>query len=249
MRVVRRYQEVPLSVYERRHPLTRKVLIDRITNEGTTATGEIKRPENIKGVMPKLLIKYGIYTPLRIAHFIGQMAAETGRFDSLLENGSEQYFDKNYGPGTVQGNKLGNNVIGDGTRFKGRGAIHLTGRENYSKYNDFRGGINASSFCIEPNNTLLATNAYYAFDAAGYYWSSKQKYIKVNGKPVESGKLSINYWADKGSGYNDAREVTGRINPGHMAFDTVRWPAFEHAWFILNDSIDSVANCISIDME
>lgn len=52
--------------------------------------------------------------------------AKTGRFSSFIENGDLSYFDM-YEPGTNQGNKLGNNIVGDGARFKGRGTIHLTG--------------------------------------------------------------------------------------------------------------------------
>jgi hypothetical protein len=41
-------------------------------------------------------------------------------------------FDR-YEPGTPAGINLGNTVVGDGARFKGRGYVQLTGRDNYTR--------------------------------------------------------------------------------------------------------------------
>jgi predicted chitinase len=38
-----------------------------------------------------------------------------------------------YEPGTSAGNRIGNNQTGDGPRFKGRGYVQLTGRDNYTR--------------------------------------------------------------------------------------------------------------------
>ena len=216
------------------HPnLDRLTLEHWIENEGTHHA-EIIRPANIKDIMPKILNKYCIVSPLRIAHFFGQMARETGRFEYFLEKGDDTYFDK-YEPGTLLGRKLGNTHVGDGVKFKGRGAVHLTGRHNYANYSTYRLGPQhrgVEHYTTIPNNTGPVTDAYLAFDAAGYYWSSKQKF-STNLSPL--GKLGINYWADKGHELSDASEVTRRINPGRDAFATVRWPAFINAWHAIND--------------
>ncbi|WNY86921.1 hypothetical protein [Leclercia adecarboxylata] len=100
------------------------------------------------------------------------MAAETGRFDSLIELGNANYFAEHYDPGPNQGGKLGNTLIGDGARFKGRGSIHLTGRANYGRYSEFRQGSGSNYFTTEPHNELIVDNAFFAFfafDAGGYY--------------------------------------------------------------------------------
>ena len=39
-----------------------------------------------------------------------------------------------YGPGTGPGKRVGNTQAGDGARFKGRGFVQLTGRDNYTRY-------------------------------------------------------------------------------------------------------------------
>ncbi|MEX1841031.1 M23 family metallopeptidase [Enterobacter cloacae] len=246
IKLVRKYQNSPVAVYDRRHPLTIDELTKRLTEEGMNSAGDVKRPAAINESLPKILNKYGINTPIRISHFFGQMAAETGRFDSLVELGSANYFSVHYDPGTDQGRKLGNTLTGDGARFKGRGSIHLTGRANYGRYSEYRQGSDSNYFTTEPHNDLIVENAFFAFDAGGYYWSSKQKYISRNGRLVVSGKLGINFLADQGVTHNDTEEVTRRINPGRMAFEDVRWPAFKHAWYVLNDSIDQESDYFAI---
>lgn len=208
-------------------------LTNWLTTEGRKQSGEIIRPVNVSLNLSKILTKYLIVTPLRMAHFMGQMARETGRFKSFVENGDLNYFNM-YEPGTNQGIRLGNTQVGDGAKFKGRGTVHLTGRGNYTNYSKYRFGRTSNYFTLEPNNLLLSTDSYYSCDAGAYYWISKQKY-SVTLQPI--GKLSVNFWADKGSSQSDASEVTGRINPGRDGFITVRWPAFVHAWYALNDDI------------
>ena len=39
-----------------------------------------------------------------------------------------------YEPGTGPGKRVGNTQVGDGARFKGRGFVQLTGRDNYTRY-------------------------------------------------------------------------------------------------------------------
>lgn len=77
--------------------------------------------------------RFEINTPLRVAHYIAQVAHETGQLKWLEEIASGQAY---------EGRKdLGNTQKGDGRRFKGRGYLQTTGRANYQAYA-------SSVFCV-----------------------------------------------------------------------------------------------------
>lgn len=70
---------------------------------------------------------YGILTtPQRFAHFIAQVAHESGGFRYMEEIASGAAYE-----GRAD---LGNTQKGDGVMYKGRGVIQLTGRANYRAY-------------------------------------------------------------------------------------------------------------------
>lgn len=70
---------------------------------------------------------YGILNSgLRLAHFMAQVAHESGGFRYMEEIASGQAYE-----GRAD---LGNTQPGDGKRYKGRGPIQLTGRANYRSY-------------------------------------------------------------------------------------------------------------------
>lgn len=70
---------------------------------------------------------YGIMeNEKRLAHFMAQLAHESGGFRYMEELASGQAYEGR--------DDLGNTEPGDGRRYKGRGPIQLTGRANYRTF-------------------------------------------------------------------------------------------------------------------
>ena len=99
--------------------------------------------------------KYGITTPLRLAHALAQI---------LHESGALKYTEELASGAAYEGNKgLGNTQRGDGKRFKGRGLIQVTGRANYKRYAQFSG----SDVVTNPERMADLPAS---VDSAGWFW-------------------------------------------------------------------------------
>lgn len=164
------------------------------------------------GTMKKAMEFYKL-TPVRAAHFFAQTAHETGGFKAFAENlnysadGLKGIFGK-YFPGTlaesyarnpekianrVYGARMGNGAetTGDGYKFRGRGALQLTGKENYKAFSDY---LKKPEIMTNPD--LVATT--FSFESAMFFF--------------DKNKL----WSICDQGINDAAilALTKRINGG-----------------------------------
>ena len=101
------------------------------------------------------LEKYQINTPLRIAHFIAQVAHESDRFNAMEEYATGEAYEGR--------EDLGNTEPGDGKRFKGRGLMQLTGRSNYKQFSK---AMN-QDFIADPS---MVAKLPYAVLVAGWFW-------------------------------------------------------------------------------
>ena len=113
-------------------------------------------PDTILAQIPEVIEKFDIDTPLRLAHFLAQCSHESANFSILQENLNysgdrlKVIFPK-YFPGNlsesysrnpekiaskVYGGRMGNGdeATKDGYKFRGRGAIQLTGKDNYKAF-------------------------------------------------------------------------------------------------------------------
>jgi putative chitinase len=103
--------------------------------------------------------KYAITTPIRMAHFVAQIAHETASF---------LYAEEIADGSAYEGRRdLGNTEPNDGKCFKGRGLIQLTGRANYAAYSKDCG----ADYVSRPE--AVASDPFVAVDVACWYWNKR----------------------------------------------------------------------------
>lgn len=113
-------------------------------------------PDAVIAQIPGTVAKFGIDSALKLAHFLSQCGHESGGFKVVQENlnysadGLKKIFPK-YFPGNlnesyarnpekiankVYGGRMGNGAesTGEGYKFRGRGYIQLTGKDNYTAF-------------------------------------------------------------------------------------------------------------------
>jgi len=148
--------------------------------------------------MKDAMIKYSINTKERIAAFLSQVNAETGNLIYSSELATGQAYEGR--------TDLGNTQPGDGKKFKGRGLVQLTGRNNYKKAGDFfkRDYLSNTTVVAADNethrkgaasaeqiqNTILTSVRYWLKGSA---WGNLNDYAdKMNiKKPMNLGSSSV----------------------------------------------------------
>jgi putative chitinase len=111
------------------------------------------------GPLNATLEEFEINTPLRQAHFLAQVAHESGEFNYVEEIASGAAYEGR--------SDLGNTQPGDGVRFKGRGLIQITGRFNYQDIGK------AIGIDLISNPTRLADDDL-AARSAGWFWNRER---------------------------------------------------------------------------
>ena len=101
-----------------------------------------------------------------LAQFLAQCAHESANFASMEEHGTPAYFTKKYEKNPRKAKILGNKVKGDGERYKGRGYIQLTGRDNYTRAGEALG----LPLAQRPD---LAARPDVAAKVAVWYWKNR----------------------------------------------------------------------------
>ena len=147
---------------------------------GVTADGAFG-PGTLKAAMA-----YYKMTPERAAHFFAQTAHESGNFKAFSENLNygavgltgifKKYFSTNEKAllyerkpekiaNLVYASRMGNGdeASGDGFKFRGRGALQLTGKDNYKVFSEY---LKKPEIMTNPD--LVATE--YAFESAIFFF-------------------------------------------------------------------------------
>jgi len=170
-------------------------------------------PDAVIAMIPDTAAKFQINTPLRLAHFLAQCGHESGGFRATQENlnysakGLNGIF-KKYFPteasaaayarnpqkiaNKVYGGRMGNGLeaSGDGYKFRGRGYIQLTGKDNYTAF----GKAIGEDICANPDKVASA----YALLSAAWFFS----------------KNGLHKMADGGATDQEVTSITKRVNGG-----------------------------------
>ena len=177
-----------------------------------------KLPQTVLNELPLVMDKFGISNPTRLAHFLSQVAHESGDFKFVNENlnysaKSLMSVFKKYFPtealaisyerkpekiaNKVYANRMGNGdeASGEGYKYRGRGYIQLTGKDNYNAFSAFIG-----EDCLA-NPDLIATK--YPLASAAFFFD-KNKLWDI---------------CDKGHSHEIVIAVTKRVNGGIIGLD------------------------------
>jgi putative chitinase len=170
-------------------------------------------PDSVLAQIPDTSAKFELNTPLRLAHFLAQAGHESGGFKAVNENlnyGAKGLLGifKKYFPtpekaalyerkpekiaNLVYGGRMGNGpeVSGEGYKFRGRGYIQLTGKDNYKAFDT----VVAEN--ITENPDLVATK--YPLMSAAWFFH----------------KNGLHKIADEGATDEVVTKVTKRVNGG-----------------------------------
>lgn len=149
-------------------------------------------PKKVIDELPSVMERFKIETPIALAHFLGQCHHESAGFTRVFENLNyraetlhrlfparfrdiyeaefyvgrpEQIADRIYG------RRMGNGGFssGDGFRFRGRGYIQITGKNNYAAFNP------AVAEDILEYPDLVATK--YPLFSAGWWWKANTMHV------------------------------------------------------------------------
>lgn len=158
----------------------------------------------LKGLQD-VVVKYSINTPLRMAHFLAQLMHESNNFTAVKENlnysakalmatwpkrftaelakASERNPEK---IGNIAyASRMGNGDIksGDGYKFRGRGFIQITGKDNYTAVGK------ALGLDLIKNPELLETLTN-ALVSGAWYWNSRKLNAVADLSPEKVDKVT-----------------------------------------------------------
>lgn len=180
----------------------------------TTTTTNMNNGLELSKKYKTLLSKNGVNTPLRLAHFFAQIHHESnlkpvaenlnysaqalrsvfGKYFPTLSEAESYARQPQKIANKVYANRMGNGdeKSGDGWKYRGRGFLQITGKNNYILLSDFA-GVNY----VENPDLLL--NEADSMVSALWFWN----------------KNNLNSWADA----DNIREVTRRINGGYNGLE------------------------------
>jgi putative chitinase len=174
-------------------------------------------PDAVLAQIPDCAAKFGIDSPLRLAHFLAQCAHESAEFKALEENlnysadGLKKVFSKYFPDDLANGyarqpekiasrvyaNRMGNGdeASKEGYKYRGRGYIQLTGKDNYGAF------AKAIGDDVVTNPDWVKTK--YPLLSAAWFWNTR----------------ALNELADQGASDDVVTKITKKVNGGTLGLD------------------------------
>jgi putative chitinase len=105
---------------------------------------------------------------VELAQFMAQTRHESWNFSKMKEVGNKKKFDR-YEKNPSLAQNLGNMFKGDGERFKGRGPMQLTGRDNYTRASQYIFGDDR----LVKNPDLVSNSLEIGAKSALWFWKTQ----------------------------------------------------------------------------
>ena len=151
--------------------------------------------------------------PKRVRHFLAQCHAETeAGFCPIERYDNNPLTDQRFKNYEAQGNTLGNIPnSGDGYKYRGAGAIQLTGRTSYKVFSEYIGDSKILS------DGALYVGQNYFWEAGAFYWSV----YKPNSAVASVQSLPGNQWPiyQSQAGSSNRFDLNGKCDAGASVFD------------------------------
>jgi len=172
-------------------------------------------PDTVIAQIPDVMQKFGIDTPVELAHFLAQCGHESGGFRVVNENlnysakGLQGIF-KKYFPTAVlaeqyqrKPEKIANRVYasrmgngdeasGEGFKFRGRGYIQLTGKQNYTAFGKAIGiDIAANPDLVASKYPLLSAAWFFSKNCLGKCKDASDASVLAVTKCVNGGTIGL----------------------------------------------------------
>ena len=172
-------------------------------------------PDTVIAQIPDVMTKFGIDTPTELAHFLSQCGHESGGFRVVNENlnysakGLLGIF-KKYFPtqalaesyqrkpekiaNRVYASRMGNGdeASGEGFKYRGRGYIQLTGKQNYTAFGKAIGvDIAANPDLVATKYPLLSAAWFFSKNCLGRCKDASDAFVLAVTKCVNGGTIGL----------------------------------------------------------
>jgi putative chitinase len=157
---------------------------------------DMDRAQRFATPLEQTMGQYGIVGPQEQAHFLGQVFTESGLLRYTEEIWGPTQAQRRYDIRPDLGNTIGRD--GDGEKYRGRGLIQVTGKDNYERFGKHIKNHHGMRYDLVEDPSPVAEAPLNCM-CAGWYWDSH----------------GLSQIAGRGTELRYVRMVTEVVNGGH----------------------------------